>query len=199
MSAPLVLVTGFGPFPGVPVNPSREVARLLEAAPPEGVRVRARELPVSFQGTPKALRDAVAGGEAPSALLSMGVQREAGFLLERRARGRYDTERVDNDGVSAAGLELVLGQDRASDLDLESLAKCLREAGAADVRLSDDAGGYVCEITNHTLLGEGQRLGVPALFLHIPPSEVLSPEAQKPLIGALVQALARTRRGSASA
>lgn len=190
MAAPLVLVTGFGPFPGTPVNPSREVARLLEAAPPAGLRVQGSELPVSFRDTPAVLRAVIAGLEAPAALLGLGVQKEPGFRLERRARGRYETERVDNDGLSAAGLRLDVGEDLVSDLDLEALAGSLRAAGASEVCLSDDAGGYLCELTNHTLLDEGRRLGIPALFLHVPPAAVLAPERQAPLVGALARALA---------
>jgi pyroglutamyl-peptidase len=189
---PLALVTGFGPFPGRALNPSREVARRLAADPPPGLRVRARELPVTFLGAPAAVRAAVASlePERPAVLLGLGVQPQPCFRVERRARGRYDTQRLDNDGRSAAELLPDLGPDRENPLPLEPLVEALRAAGAPDVRLSDDAGGYVCEITYHALLGEGARLGARTLFLHLPPVEVLSTDAQTPLARALLAALA---------
>lgn len=189
MSAPLVLVTGFGPFPGRAVNPSREVARMLEREPPAGVRVVARELPVTFRGAPAAIRAALAelAPERPAALVGLGVQPEPCFRLERRARGRYDGGRADNDGATPDGLGLELGPDRECTLDLERLAEVLRAAGAGEVRVSEDAGGYVCEVTLHTLLGEAG--GAPALFLHVPPAEVLDAEAQARIVRALVAAV----------
>ena len=193
MREPLVLVTGFGPFPGTRHNPSREIARLLAEAPPAGVRVSARELPVTFRGAPEAVRAAVAelAPERPRALLGLGVQPEPWFRLGRCARGRYDTERVDNDGLCAAKMVLTVGEERRTELDLESLADALRVAGAPDVRVSDDAGGYVCEAVCRVALEKGAELGVPALFLHVPPIDVMAPEEQLPKVAGVLAAMAR--------
>jgi pyrrolidone-carboxylate peptidase len=187
---PLVLVTGFGPFLGRAVNPSRDVAFALERDPPHGVRVAARELPVTVRGAPQAIREALAelAPERPAALLGLGVQPEPWFRLERRARGSYRGERVDNDGLTPDRLALELGPERESALDLGRLAEVLRAAGAPDVRVSDDAGGYVCEVCFHTLLSEAR--GAPAAFLHVPPAEVLDAAAQAPIVRELVAALA---------
>jgi pyroglutamyl-peptidase len=190
MAVPLVLVTGFGPFPGRERNPSREVAALLEREPPPGLRVAARELPVTFLGAPAALRAAQDSlPERPVALLALGVHPEPCFRLERRARGRFDGAREDADGRTATELELDLGPELVSELDLEDLAEALRAAGAGEVRLSDDAGGYVCERTWRALLEAGRELGVPALFLHVPPAEHVAAELQAPLVRALLPRL----------
>jgi len=191
--APFVLVTGFGPFPGRAVNPSREIARLLEAEPPPGVRVRAAELPVSFLGAPRAVRELLAqpAGPVPDLLLGLGVHEGPFFRLERRARGRYDGARLDNDGHTASELRPVVGEDLECALELAPLAEALREAGARDVRLSDDAGGYVCEITYHALLSGAAEHGKRALFLHVPPADVLPARAQARLVRALLAELAR--------
>lgn len=185
-----MLVTGFGPFPGCVDNPSRDVARALEREPPAGVRVVARELPVTFRGAPEGIREALAelAPKHPTALLGLGVQPDPWFRLERRARGRYRGVRADNDGATPDDLALELGPSRESTLDLEHLAEVLRAAGARDVRLSDDAGGYVCEVTFHTLLGLAG--GAPAVFLHVPPASVLDAAAQTPIVRALVAELA---------
>jgi pyroglutamyl-peptidase len=187
-----VVVTGFGPFPGRAVNPSREIARLLENEPPLGVSVLAAELPVSFLGAPRAVRELLEGlGQSPSLLLGLGVHEGPWFRLERRARGRYDGARLDNDGKTAGELRPIVGDDLECALELAPAAAALRAAGARDVRLSDDAGGYVCEITYHALLSGAAERGARALFLHVPPADVMPPKAQASLVRALLSELVR--------
>jgi len=138
------------------------------------------------------VRNLLIGYEGMAAPMALGNHRDPWFQLERRARGRhggYAPLRVDNDGQSASALAFDLGDDLESALDLDALAEVLRAAGAIDVRVSEDAGGYVCELTHHVVLTEGRRLGVPALFLHCPPVEVLSAAGLTPLVGALARAL----------
>jgi pyroglutamyl-peptidase len=199
MGSRWILVTGFGPFPGVALNPSREIARALELDPPAGFRVRSAELPVTFLGVAPAIDRALASlpGEPPSAVLGLGVQSKGRhFRLERRARGRLSGDRADNDGRSTAELDLDAGEDLATELDLDPLAEALRRSGAREVEISSDAGGYVCERTYHHLLLRSKVLGVPAVFLHLPPVEVLATEAQIPIVRGLLEplsALAKVR------
>jgi len=188
----LILVTAFGPFPGVERNPSREVALALERDPPPGVRVLSSELPVTFRGVSPAIDAFLERGlpERPAALLGLGVQRRASFRLERRARGRLDSARADNDGLSPAELGIDLGAELATVCDLERLADALRAAGAPAVELSDDAGGYVCERTYHHLLVRGAELALPTVFLHIPPVAAMGPEEQARIVRGMVGVLA---------
>lgn len=188
----LILLTAFGPFPGVEHNPSREVAAALEREPPRGARVLFRELPVSFQGAPPAI-DAFLDDharEGPAALVGLGVQRRATFRLERRARGHYDSERPDNDGFTPVRLGLDIGSELSTRVDLEHLAEGLRRAGAPAVEVSTDAGGYVCERTYHQLLLRGEELDLPTLFLHIPPWAAMDPAEQVPYVRALLELMA---------
>lgn len=191
--APYVLLTGFGPYPGRAVNPSREIARLLESEPPPGVRVLAAELPVSFLRAPRAVRELLRdlAPPTPDLLVGLGVHEGPYFRLERRARGRYEGARLDNDGRSAGELRPFAGADLECALELEPLAAALRTAGARDVRLSEDAGGYVCEITYHALLSGAREHGARAVFLHVPPADVLSTAEQAPLVRAFLAELAR--------
>ena len=187
----LILVTAFGPFPGVERNPSREVAAALEREPPPDVRIQSRELPVSFQGAPLAI-DAFLDDHArehPAALVGLGVQRRATFRLERRARGHYDSERPDNDGFAPVQLGLDVGGELSTRVDLERLAEALRRAGAPAVEISTDAGGYVCERTYHQLLLRGQELELPAVFLHVPPWAAMDPAEQVPYVRAMLELL----------
>lgn len=175
MPPALVLLSGFGPFLDVQENPSGALARALGDAPPAGMEVHGGVLPVSVERVPAAY-DALLGelGERrPDLLLALGVHRGPTFRLERFARARLHAERPDNDGRLAAGTVVGDGVDRASSLDLEELEGALRAAGAPATQLSDDAGGYVCERTYHHVLTRAEGLGIPGLFLHVPPLDVL--------------------------
>lgn len=193
-----IAITGFGPFVGssgvaVELNPSREIARALANSPPAGVDVVATELPVTFDGAPRELAAWLAALEpAPVVLLGLGVQSRGGvFRLERRARGHLAGERRDNAGAEAGAATAHLDGERETRLDFAGLEAALRAGGAEDVVGSDDAGGFVCERVYFELLRHGERLGVPALFLHLPRAEQVSIEAQTRVVGALVAELAR--------
>lgn len=197
MSDAVILVTGFGAFLDVTENPSRAVARALaddvELQAALGARVLAGELPVVFEEIAPALdehlRVARASGQL-AAVLALGVQREASFRLERRARHVLSSEKLDNAGVAGAGLELTPPRELRTSADLEHLEAALRAAGAADVTISDDAGGYVCERTYHALLGRAEEHGLPAVFLHLPPEAELAAAEQLPYVAACLRALA---------
>src|SRR5262245_41892924 len=105
VSASLVLVSGFGPFEAVGINPSGEIACALAADPPPRTRVRSAVLPVSFARAPEAWDAELArlgGGEQPVLFLGLGVAKRAGFRLERFASPALKlVPRVDVDGRSA--------------------------------------------------------------------------------------------------
>ena len=183
-----LFVTGFGPFPGVERNPSREIARALAVRGLGAeIEVTSAELPVAFHAVAPAIDAALATlSSAPDVILGIGVWGNGNcFRLERRARGSFDATRVDNDGETGAGIDL--GPERATQYDLERLAEVMRAVGVGEVRLSEDAGRYVCERTYLHLLTRAQELGARAIFLHVPPLEVIDLERQ--IVG--VAALAR--------
>ncbi|HUR29682.1 MAG TPA: hypothetical protein VM509_15940 [Planctomycetota bacterium] len=187
-----LLVTGFGAFEKVERNPSREIARALEQdGIGEDVDVSGAELPVEFTAVAPAV-DAILRQmlTPPDVILGLGVWSQGdGFRLERRARGTFDTKRADNAGTTGAGINL--GLSRSTDFDLEHLAACLRAAGAENVRISEDAGGYVCERTYLHLLTRAKDIGAKALFLHVPPLEVVALEQQISCVKALARELVR--------
>jgi pyroglutamyl-peptidase len=188
-----LFVTGFGPFGDVRFNPSGALAQQLQEAPPDGWRVTSVQLPVTFAGAPIAIERALSSlDHTPSLLLGLGVHPGRTFALERRARAalpyraRPDTD--DNTHYAAATTEI----DRATDLDLRDLALQLSLAGAGVVTLSNDAGHYVCERAFLSLLGCGQRLGVPSLFLHVPPDHAVPHDVQAVIVSAWLSRLARS-------
>ena len=81
-----VLVTGFGPFPGIPHNASTSVALALEDSPvTPGVDVATAIIPVVWATARLAARSAVSRFR-PHAVLHFGVsKRTSGFEIETRA------------------------------------------------------------------------------------------------------------------
>ena len=184
----LVLVTGFGAFEEVVDNPSGALAEALEGHRESGLEVCGRLLPVSF-GRVGAALDAVLDDlpRRPAAILCLGVQKQNWFRLESRARVQLPPdERFDVDGAPIPNEPLAADRDRATVLDVERLREALERAGAHDARVSDDAGGYVCEATYHHALRRADERGVPALFLHVPPNAAVPVERQLPLVRGLL-------------
>jgi len=188
-NAPLVLVSGFGPFEAFDRNPSGEVAEALAERPPPGLRVRARVLPVSFARAPRAWDELLAAGERPALFLGLGVARKAGFRLERCGGPRLKlVPRPDVDGrcaeeYSSDGPKLETG------LDLALVLASLRARGVADARVSRSAGGYVCERIYHHLLVRAAERGVPALFVHVPPLRFAPLARQVEVVGWVLEEL----------
>src|SRR5208337_2174559 len=81
-----VLVTGFGPFPGISHNASASLVLALENSPAApGLEVTTAIIPVIWASARAATRQAVAGFQ-PHAVLHFGVSRRAsGFEIETRA------------------------------------------------------------------------------------------------------------------
>ena len=187
MQRPPLVVSGFGPFEDVPLNPSGQIALELPVRASWDAPVAGGVLPVSFRRAPVAFDRLLLSLPAPRGLLPIGVHPGEGFRVEERAGGRFEIhDRPDMDGGVAAEVGEA-GEDRETVVDAEALAEVLREAGAPAVEVSRDAGGYVCERLYHHVLGLSAALGVPAVFLHVPPPEVLPVERQVELVAALVE------------
>ena len=189
MPQPILFLTGFEPFLDTPVNASGELARALDGAIVGDARVHAVVLPVTFDGMPPAYRAALKALPAPPlALCSLGVQRESYFRLENRARPVLDSHKPDTSGAFASEQAPLGAADRRTTLDLEVLAQAIHAAGGEDVRISEDAGGYVCERCYWEVLGESLARDIPAVFLHVPPITALSLDEQlAPVRGFLVE------------
>ena len=169
-----LLLTYFGPFPGVPVNPTVALAegavRALNTARPD-LRVVARELPVSYDGSSAALRAALQDLQ-PDALISLGVAVGRDVVSLEQVAINLDSAGIeDNDGDRRCDEPIAPGGQEAyfSSLPVRASFERLRAAGEP-VEISYTAGTYVC---NHVFY-EGQRisrdlgLSIPAGFVHVP-------------------------------
>ena len=169
-----LLLTYFGPFPGVPVNPTVALAegavRALNTARPD-LRVVARELPVSYDGSSAALRAALQDVQ-PDALISLGVAVGRDVVSLEQVAINLDSAGIeDNDGDRRCDEPIAPDGREAyfSSLPVRASFERLHAAGEP-VEISYTAGTYVC---NHVFY-EGQRisrelgLSIPAGFVHVP-------------------------------
>jgi pyroglutamyl-peptidase len=154
-----ILVTGFGPFPDVPYNVTSWLAGALAESPRiPGVALFAQVLPVSWEDAQAACLSAMAETR-PQAILHFGVSRRAaGFAIEQRAYN-LRSGRVDHNGVSFPPCRIapVSPAVLRSTLPCIDMAAALRRDGLP-VRLSNDPGRYLCNMTLFSTLLAAQRL-----------------------------------------
>ena len=97
-----LLITGFGPFPRVPRNPSGLLAEHVAASPRlrlAGIRASALVLPTTYGAVDAMLRPAIAR-EVPDAVLMIGVAaRRREVCVERQALNRVSRLFPDASGT----------------------------------------------------------------------------------------------------
>jgi pyroglutamyl-peptidase len=166
-----LLVTGFEPFGGEPVNPSMEAVLGLTAAPPPGCVLHTAILPVSHRRTPPALRAALAR-HRPDVVIATGqAGGRADISVERIGINLVDFATPDNDGARPEDMAVIAGGPAAyfATLPVTALAAALRQAGLP-ASVSNSAGTHLC---NHTLyllchLAATEYPGMRCGFLHLP-------------------------------
>lgn len=165
-----VLLTGFQPFGGEQVNPSWQAVSALHGTRIAGHRVVARELPVAFGASLKALRAALRDMR-PALVICVGqAGGRAQLSLERVAINIDDARIPDNTGQQPVDVPVVAEGPAAyfSTLPVKAMRHALSAAGFP-AEVSQTAGTYVC---NHVFYGlmhalRRQRI-VRAGFIHIP-------------------------------
>ena len=163
---PRLLVTGFGRFPGISVNPSAEIARRVAASPRWrrlGIEAEALVMPTAYAAIEAVLAPALAGGF--DAVLMIGVAGRARHVrVERRAANRASLLSPDVERRRRTAPALAPGPShRISRAGATAALARLRRAGLP-CRLSQDAGRYLCNASYFAALAAP----MPVLFLHIP-------------------------------
>jgi pyroglutamyl-peptidase len=168
-----ILVTGFGPFPGAPFNPTMKlVERLVVLRRPafDDVELVSHIFHVTYATVDREL-PLILKKHKPDALLSFGLaDRTTHLRIETRARNAITTIFPD-----AAGTHMRKGSI-AEDADAlmfgPHTAKLLRAALATgiDARASRDAGAYLCNYLSWRAIEATQKSNGPRLaaFVHIP-------------------------------
>jgi pyroglutamyl-peptidase len=167
-----VLITGFGPFPGVPVNATmRLVPALAEAAPRAfpGVRIASAVLATEWIAAPRQL-EAILSEVEPDLALHFGVSvRARGFEVEARAHNLC-VAMPDAAGAPPPGAAVREGGPELmpARLPVQHIVARLRRRGIPAF-VSRDAGGYLCNATLYhslTLARSSSRRRVG--FIHVP-------------------------------
>jgi pyroglutamyl-peptidase len=153
----VILVTGFGPFPGVTDNPTAALARSLDGSRIDGVLVRAAVLEVEFAGLSKRLKE-LESAHKPDLVLGMGVS----GLAEKPTLELRGVNQVGKNVDAAGVLPASLGEGPAELAVTLQYRAFLKALGGVS---STNAGRYVCNAWLYTALRD---LRTPALFLHVP-------------------------------
>jgi pyroglutamyl-peptidase len=174
LSQPLrLLLTGFGPFPGAPYNPTQPlVARLAGLRRPafDDVALTSHVFPVTYAAVDRQLPELLARIK-PDALLMFGLAARTPYLrVETRARNAVTMLWPDAANTRARKGSI------ASEADAMTFgphtARLLRAARATgiDARPSRDAGAYLCNYLSWRAIEQVKAGGGPSLaaFVHIP-------------------------------
>jgi pyroglutamyl-peptidase len=172
MKPPVILVTGFGAFPGAPYNPSALLMRNLAAHEARlarlGVKLERRVLPVVYDEIAPRLKSLIAE-TAPDAILHFGLagQRRA-ISIETRAANHIGTL-PDAAGKIAKSPCVLRGAAcvRRARVPTSALNAALRRAWIAS-KPSNDAGDYVCNQTFYLSLAMATGTNRAVGFIHVP-------------------------------
>jgi pyroglutamyl-peptidase len=168
-----ILITGFGPFPGAPFNPTMPlVARLLRLHRPafSDVEFTGHIFPVTYKAVDRELPQLLAK-HRPHALLMFGLAaRTRHVRIETRARNAVTMLWPDADHARVRKGSMADGI--GAKMFGPHTAKLLRAAlgTGIDARSSRDAGSYLCNYLSWRAIeavgaDNGPRL---AAFVHVP-------------------------------
>jgi pyroglutamyl-peptidase len=168
-----VLITGFGRFPGSPVNPSARVAqRLAQQRRPAlaGAHRVAHIFATRYDAVDRDL-PALLARERPDIVLLFGVATRTRHLrIEERARNRVSLFPDAGGHRPAARTIVPHAPARRNPLPFARLAMAARSTGLAALR-SRNAGTYLCNYAYWRALEAAHSPGGPrlVLFVHVPP------------------------------
>jgi pyroglutamyl-peptidase len=164
-----VLITGFGPFPGAPFNPSAALAKALARRRRPafaGIERVTHVFATTYASVDRDLPKLFA--QKPDVVLMFGVAgRRRQLCIETRARNAVSLQFPDASGYRPRHGVIKLRGPAA----LAGNAPFARLAGAAGTkaRLSRDAGRYLCNYVYWRALEQVRGARPLVQFVHIPP------------------------------
>jgi pyroglutamyl-peptidase len=169
-----VAVAGFGPFPGVPKNPSAEIVLALakmQRFRAANIALDTAILPTAYGAAEHELEKLIA--KHPDAIVLFGVAGGAKHIrVETLARNRASVLHPDH--ARFTPLARNLQRDGAGRLKVRGHANKMRAAIRAtgvEAELSIDAGSYLCNAVFYRALAvTSDRSPAPlTFFIHVPP------------------------------
>ena len=171
-----VVISGFDHYEGIDLNPSAEVARVLESKGmddiPDGATVRVTSvlLPLSFQNAWPTLRETI-DAVGPDIVIATGLKTHAhSVALERCATNLIDASRPDADNVQPRRVP-INSEGPAAYWTRLPLRAILHDFTRRNIpaTLSSDAGTFVCNSLFYQLLDwNSAQLNALAGFLSFP-------------------------------
>jgi pyroglutamyl-peptidase len=167
-----ILLTGFGEFPGAPINPTTAlVARLARSLRRRGVRCIPHVFATRYAAVDREL-PALIAAHRPDAIVMFGLAgRRARVSIETCARNRMSTSFPDAGGAvprraAIASGAAAIARGRAPFARLLAAARQTR----VNTALSRDAGTYLCNYVYWRALEAAAKPGGPrlAVFVHVP-------------------------------
>ena len=164
-----VLLTGFGAFPGMPLNPCVEIVEIMQVwGEQQTFQLQTKLLDVTYHGAYLSVQRWVEEF-APDIVVHLGVSsRIQAVQLENSAVNCRNASIPDAEGQLCSNefIDSTQSIDAriSTELNLNDLKRVLDTIGH-EVQISHDAGQYVCNsIYWHSLT----HLPIPVLFVHIP-------------------------------
>ncbi len=182
---PTVLVTGFGPFPGAPINPTEQIVRrLARMRRLRGYRIAAHVFTTSYDAVDRELPRLIAKHH-PRIVILFGLAANTPHLrVETLAHNEITRQHVDATGKVPANGAIRLARAAATQgrAPFTRLVNAARAAGVKAQR-SQDAGRYVCNYIYWRAIEASRKPGGPArvVFVHAP--ELRSGKSRSGLIG----------------
>lgn len=168
-----VLVTGFGPFPGAPFNPSGWLIEQLLAFPPElppNTSLTGHVLQTSWDYVDRYFEH-ILGPVMPHVAIHFGLHQSSGaFRIETRARNQA-ARMPDCEGAYSQRPRIVAGAPNILSTPLPHWPFTNRLAmRRIPFAVSRDAGQYLCNHLYYLSLWNARRAAAPRLscFVHIP-------------------------------
>ena len=165
-----ILITGFDPFGGEPVNPALEAVKLMkdEIA---GAKIIKLEIPTVFRKSVEKIHEMMKA-EQPDVVLSIGqAGGRFGVPPERVAINVDDARIKDNEGNQPVDTPIFTDGEAAyfSNLPVKAMVEAIKNKGLPST-LSNSAGTFVC---NHVMYGvlyyiHKEFPNVRGGFIHVP-------------------------------
>jgi pyroglutamyl-peptidase len=180
-----ILLTGFEPFGGSHINPSKQVVISLTGKEYPGIDIITSILPVDREAGPRKLIESVEGSK-PEVVICLGEARgRMAFSIERVAINLIDYSIEDNVGNLIQGQPIIPNSPSAyfCTLPVRQIMEAVQGVGVP-ATLSLSAGAFLCNQVIYTLLHylDKNNLAIPAGFIHLPslPEQVVQEQPLKP-------------------
>lgn len=162
-----ILITGFMPFDNHKENSSQIITEMFSTAQIDGLDIRTKILPVTFENSFKELKSEIDLFQ-PDYVVSLGLAGNRKHIeLEKVAINLIHCRIKDNDGVMLQ--DLPIEKEGAAAYFSTLPLKAMRETDTPfSVRMSFSAGTYVCNFLMYQTLKHFEGSKTKAGFIHLP-------------------------------